>query len=80
MLVNIGFENAISAPRVIAVVSADPSPIKRLRETATRHHKLIDATNGRRTRSVIVTDSDHVILSSLHPQTVTQRLMEWKGG
>lgn len=75
-LLNVGFDNAVSAERVVAVVSADPSPIKRLREAALRHRKLIDATNGRRTRTVIITDSDHVILSSLQPETVLQRLNE----
>jgi regulator of extracellular matrix RemA (YlzA/DUF370 family) len=75
-LVNVGFDNAVSAERVIAVVSAEPSPIKRLREAASRHQKLIDATNGRRTRTVIITDSDHVVLSSLQPETVAQRLAE----
>ena len=78
MLVNVGFDNAVAAERVIAVVSADPSPIKRLREAAGRHQKLIDATNGRRTRTVIITDSDHVVLSSLQPETVVQRLVEVK--
>ena len=75
-LLNVGFDNAVSAERIIAVVSAEPSPIKRLREAASRHHKLIDATNGRRTRTVIITDSDHVVLSSLQPETVVQRLGE----
>lgn len=74
LLVNVGFDNAVALERVIAVVSADPSPIKRLRETASRQHKLIDATNGRRTRAVIVTDSDHVVLSSLQPETIAQRM------
>ena len=73
-LVNVGFDNAVAAERVIAVVASDPSPIKRLRETAGRSRKLIDATNGRRTRTVLITDSDHVILSSLQPETVAQRL------
>ena len=73
-LVNVGFDNVVVAERVIAVVSAEPSPIKRLRESASRHQKLIDATNGRRTRTVIVTDSDHVVLSSLQPETVAERL------
>ena len=72
--VNVGFDNVVAVDRVVAVVAADPSPIKRLREAAVRNHKLIDATNGRRMRSVIVTDSDHVVLSSLQPQTITQRL------
>ena len=74
-LLNVGFDNAVSAERVVAILSADPAPIKRLREAANRHQKLIDATNGRRTRTVIVTDSDHVVLSSLQPETVAQRLM-----
>jgi len=78
-LLNVGFDNAVVAERIVAVVSADPSPIKRLREAAARHQKLIDATNGRRTRTLIVTDSDHVVLSSLQPETVVQRLMEPKG-
>ncbi len=77
---NVGFDNVIAVERIIAVVSADPSPIKRVREAASRHQKLIDATNGRRTRTVIITDSDHVVLSSLQPETVAQRLAELRGG
>ena len=73
-VLNVGFDNAVLAARVVAVVAADPSPIKRLREAALRHGKLVDATNGRRTRTVIMTDSDHVVLSSLQPETVVQRL------
>ena len=80
VFLNVGFDNAVAAERIIAVVAADPSPIKRLREAASRHQKLIDATNGRRTRTVIVTDSDHVVLSSLQPETVSQRLAELRGG
>jgi hypothetical protein len=74
MLVNIGFENAVAAERVVAVVSAVPLPMRRLREAALRARKLVDATNGRRTRALIITDSDHVILSSLQPDTVIQRV------
>ena len=77
---NVGFDNIVSVERIIAVVSANPSPIKRLREAASRHQKLVDATNGRRTRTVIITDSDHVVLSSLQPETVAQRLTELRGG
>ena len=77
-LLNVGFDNAVAAERIVAIVSAEPSPIKRLREAADRHQKLIDATNGRRTRTVIITDSDHVVLSSLQPETVAQRLAELK--
>ena len=79
-LVNVGFDNAVAAGRIIAVVSAEPSPIKRLREAADRRQKLIDATNGRRTRTVIITDSDHVVLSSLQPETIVQRLTALQGG
>jgi regulator of extracellular matrix RemA (YlzA/DUF370 family) len=80
MFLNVGFDNAVAAARIIAVVAAEPSPIRRLREAANRHQKLIDATNGRRTRTVIITDSDHIVLSSLQPETVAQRLMELHGG
>ena len=80
VFLNVGFDNAVSVERIVAVVAADPSPIKRLREAASRHQKLVDATNGRRTRTVIITDSDHVVLSSLQPETVTQRLADLKGG
>ena len=73
-VLNVGFDNAVLADRIVAVVAADPSPIKRLREAAERHGKLIDATNGRRTRTVLITDSDHVVLSSLQPETMVQRL------
>jgi len=80
VLLNVGFDNAVAVSHIIAVVAAEPAPIKRLREAASRHQKLIDATNGRRTRTVIVTDSDHIVLSSLQPETVAQRLSELKGG
>ena len=77
---NVGFDNIVAVERIVAVVAADPAPMKRLREAASRHQKLIDATNGRRTRTVIVTDSDHVVLSSLQPETVAQRLGALHGG
>jgi regulator of extracellular matrix RemA (YlzA/DUF370 family) len=79
-LLNVGFDNAVSAERVVAIVAADPSPIKRLREAALRSRKLVDATNGRRTRTVIITDSDHVILSSVQTDTLVQRFSELRGG
>ncbi|HDH05127.1 MAG TPA: DUF370 domain-containing protein [Nitrospirae bacterium] len=72
-LINIGFGNVVSAPRVIAVVAPGSSPIKRMREEAGERGKLIDATQGRKTRAIIVTDSDHVILSALQVETITQR-------
>lgn len=73
MLVNIGFGNIVSASRVIAVVAPGSSPIKRLREEAQEKGKLIDATQGRKTRAIIITDSDHIILSALQVETITQR-------
>lgn len=78
MLVNIGFGNVVSASRVIAVVSPGSSPIKRLREEASERGKLIDATQGRKTRAIIITDSDHVILSALQVETITQRFSQEK--
>jgi len=75
-LVNLGFSNVVMLKRIVAVVSSDAAPAKRLKEEARRSNKLIDATNGRRTRAVIVTDSDHVILSSIQPETVAQRIEE----
>ncbi len=78
VLVNIGFGNVVSAARVIAVVTPGSSPMKRLREEAKKRGKLVDATEGRRTRSIIITDSDHVILSALQAETITQRFVEGK--
>ncbi|HYA31882.1 MAG TPA: DUF370 domain-containing protein [Thermodesulfovibrionales bacterium] len=78
VLVNIGFGNVVSAARVIAIVTPGSSPMKRLREEAKKRGKLVDATEGRRTRSIIVTDSDHVILSALQAETITQRFTEGK--
>ena len=80
VFLNVGFDNLVAVERIIAVVAADPSPVKRLREAANRRQKLVDATNGRRTRPVIVTDSDHVVLSSLQLDTLAQRLTELKTG
>ncbi len=62
------------ASRVIAIVAPQAAPMKRLREEATSRGKLVDATQGRRTRSIIVTDSDHVILSAINPDTIAARL------
>ncbi|MEW6599378.1 MAG: DUF370 domain-containing protein [Nitrospirota bacterium] len=73
MLINVGFGNVVSASRVIAVVAPGSSPMKRLRDEASERGKLIDATQGRKTRAIIVTDSDHVILSALQVETITQR-------
>ncbi len=75
MIINIGFGNVVSASRVIAIVSPGSSPIKRLRDEASERGKLIDATQGRKTRAIIITDSDHVILSALQVETITQRFL-----
>ncbi len=75
-LINIGFGNSIVSERVVAVIASHSLPIKRLREEAKRLNKLIDATAGRQTRSVIVTDSNHIILSSVRPSTVVSRLKD----
>lgn len=75
-LVNIGFGNIVSANRIIAIVSPESAPIKRIIQEARDRGMLIDATYGRRTRAVIITDSDHVILSAVQPETVAHRLDE----
>jgi len=73
-MINIGYGNLVIASRVVAIVSPQSSPMRRLREEAGERGKLIDATQGRRTRSILVTDSDHVILSAINPETVAARL------
>ena len=73
-LINIGFGNMISASRLVAVVSPDSAPIKRMVQEARERGNLIDASYGRRTRAVLITDSDHIILSALQPETVAGRL------
>ena len=73
-LVNIGFGNIVSGGRVIASVSPESAPIKRIVQEARESGRLIDATCGRRTRAVVITDSDHVILSAIQPETVANRL------
>lgn len=73
-MLNIGYGNLVIASRVIAVVSPQSAPMRRLREEAHSRGKLIDATQGRRTRSIIVTDSDHIILSAINPETIASRL------
>ncbi|MBQ7034634.1 MAG: DUF370 domain-containing protein [Clostridia bacterium] len=73
-LINIGFGNMINSSRIIAIVSPDSAPIKRVVTEAKDRSVLVDATYGRRTRAVIITDSEHVILSPLQPETVANRL------
>jgi len=72
-LINIGFGNMVSAGRIIAIVSPESAPIKRIIQDARDRGTLIDATYGRRTRAVIIMDSDHVILSAIQPETVANR-------
>ncbi|MDD2211841.1 MAG: DUF370 domain-containing protein [Clostridia bacterium] len=73
-LINIGFGNIVAANRIVAIVSPESAPIKRIIQEARDQGMLIDATYGRRTRAVVITDSDHVILSAVQPETVAQRL------
>ncbi len=74
-LINIGFGNAVVASRVLAVVNPKSAPMKKLRDRAKQEKKLIDVTEGRRTRSIIIMDSDHIILSSVQPETISMRFM-----
>ena len=73
-LINIGFGNMVSPARLIAIVSPESAPIKRIIQDARDRGHLVDATYGRRTRAVIIMDSDHVILSAIQPETVANRL------
>jgi regulator of extracellular matrix RemA (YlzA/DUF370 family) len=73
-LINIGFGNTVVSQRVVAVIMPQSAPSKRLREEARQEQRLIDATHGRKTRAIIVTDSNHVILSAVHTDTLSQRL------
>ena len=75
-LVNIGFGNMVSANRMVAIVSPESAPIKRIIQDAKERGTLIDATHGRRTRAVIITDSDHIILTYLQSETVANRITE----
>lgn len=74
-LINIGFGNLVSASRLIAIVSPESAPIKRIVQDVRERGELIDATYGRRTRAVIIMDSGHVILSALQPETVSARMI-----
>ncbi len=73
-LINIGFGNMVSAQKVVAIVAPESAPIKRIIQDAKDSGRLIDATYGRRTRAVIITDSEHVVLSAIQPETVANRL------
>jgi regulator of extracellular matrix RemA (YlzA/DUF370 family) len=75
-LLNIGYGNLVMASRIVAIVSPQSAPVRRLREEAAERGKLLDATQGRRTRSILVTDSDLVILSAINPETIAGRLAQ----
>ncbi len=75
-LLNIGYGNLVVGSRIVAVMSPSSAPMRRLREDAAGRGKLVDATQGRRTRSIVVTDSDHVILSAINPETIAGRIQD----
>jgi regulator of extracellular matrix RemA (YlzA/DUF370 family) len=74
-LLNIGFGNTVVTSRIIAIVTPGSAPMKRLKEEAKEEKRLIDATQGRRTRSIIITDSNHVILSAIQAETISHRFV-----
>ncbi|AEX85945.1 hypothetical protein X275_02445 [Marinitoga sp. 1197] len=75
-LINIGFGNVVIGDRVIAIVNPESSPLKRLKDIAKEEGKLIDATYGRKTRAIVITDSNHIILSAIQPETISGRFMQ----
>ena len=75
-LINIGFGNYVLAARVVGIANPASSPMRRLREDARAAGRLVDATQGRKTRSILVTDSNHVILASIQPETISQRVAQ----
>jgi len=79
-LVNIGFGNIVPAGRIVAIVGNDSAPVKRLIQDARENRHLVDATQGRRTRAVIVCDSGHIILSAIQPETIGTRMEAEKLG
>ncbi len=72
-LLNIGFGSTVVADRVVAIVSSNSAPMKRLKDEAKKDKRLLDATHGRRTRSIIVMDSNHIVLSAIQAETISQR-------
>jgi regulator of extracellular matrix RemA (YlzA/DUF370 family) len=78
--INIGFGNVIATSKVVAIINPGSRSIKKLRDEAKQSGKLIDATEGRKTRSIIIADSGHIVLSSLQVETISQRLAEEKTG
>ena len=78
-LINIGFGNVVASEKIVAIITPGSSPVRRLKDEARQKGKLVDATQGRRTRSLIVMDSDHVVLSAIGAETITQRLEKADG-
>ena len=74
-LINIGFGNFVLAGRIVAIINPGSSPVKRLKEEAKKMGKLVDATHGRKTRALIIADSNHVILSAIQPETIAHRII-----
>ncbi|MBL0714341.1 MAG: DUF370 domain-containing protein [Desulfosarcina sp.] len=77
-LLNIGFGSTVVAERVVAIVSPNSAPMKRLKDEAKKDQRLIDATHGRRTRSIIIVDSNHIVLSAIQAETISQRFLTLK--
>ena len=75
-LLNIGFGNTVVADRVVAIVTPNSSPMKRLKDEAREENRLVDATHGRRTRSIIIMESNHVVLSAIQAETIAQRYIQ----
>ncbi len=75
-LINLGFNNFVVASRVVSILSPSSAPMKRLREDAKAEGRLLDATQGRKTRSILITDSNHIILSAIQPETISQRFLQ----
>ena len=78
-LISIGFGNVVASEKIVAIIAPGSSPVRRLKDEARQKGKLVDATQGRRTRSLIVMDSDHVVLSAIGAETITQRLEKADG-
>lgn len=77
-LLNIGFGNTVVAERVVAIVSPNSAPMKRLKDEARDEKRLVDATHGRRTRSIIIMNSNHIVLSAIQAETISQRYITLK--
>jgi regulator of extracellular matrix RemA (YlzA/DUF370 family) len=78
-LLNIGFGNTVVAERVVAIVSPNSAPMKRLKDEARDEKRLVDVTHGRKTRSIIIMDSNHIVLSAIQAETISQRYSTLKG-